>query len=77
VPGGMPMVSATFPAGEVVESIPRLQCKSCAQNIGNEETAEELQEHWKPGCTVSCRTVQGLKKRCAKRQAKPATDRAP
>jgi hypothetical protein len=27
------------------------------------------QEHWKPGCMVSCKTVQAWK-RCAKRQAK-------
>jgi hypothetical protein len=27
-------------------------------------------EHWKPGCMVSCKTVQGRNK-CARRQAKP------
>jgi hypothetical protein len=33
------------------------------------------EEHWKLVCMVSCRTVQG-QKRCAKRQVKPAPDRA-
>ncbi len=50
--------------------------------IGNKEHRQNIlcffwrtDEHWKQGCMVSCRTVQG-RKRCAKRHAKPALDRA-
>jgi hypothetical protein len=80
VPGAMPTFNATFPAGEVVVQYLRLQCKTCAQDIGNAEQQNVVRfswrtVHWKPACIVSCRTVQGWK-RCAKRQAKPAPDRA-
>jgi hypothetical protein len=37
VPDAMPMVSATFPAREVLESKPLSRCKTVAQNINNEK----------------------------------------
>ncbi len=37
-----PVVSATFPAGKVLSSIPAPWCKTFAQNVGNEEHPQNV-----------------------------------
>ncbi len=78
MPGSMPVVSTKSPAGEdrgFGSWVPllRLQWKMLTENSGILSKDNRmflilnlnLFEHWKPGCMVSCTTVQG-QKRCAK-----------
>ncbi len=82
VPGGMSVVTAKISAGEVPGFKPwggvsGWSCRNWQQRTSTEHSVLfwRTDEHWKQGCMVSCRTVQG-RKRCAKRHAKPALDRA-
>ncbi len=79
---GVPMVSSASPAGVVVVGpVPAPAMQNMCPKHWQWRSAERsslfwrTEEHWKPGCMVSCRTAQG-RKRYAKRQAKPAPDRA-
>jgi hypothetical protein len=79
---GMPVANPISPAEEVAGfQYLRRQCGNTCPEYWQLKGSFFIfffwrtEKHWKPGYMVSCRTVQGQKK-CAKRQGKPAPDRA-